>query len=90
MVIRNFNLQKSQVRRGKTGLNQSLTHTLLSISLTLYLPLFNSVAKRKLCLSRENIEREKEFPPPRYNYDYRNFKGTYTKAFFPLNFLQVN
>jgi hypothetical protein len=54
MGIRNFNLQSSQVRRVKIALNQSLIYiNSFPFPSTLYLPLFNSVTKRKLCLSRK-------------------------------------
>jgi hypothetical protein len=53
MAIRTFNIRRSQVRkRRKIGLNRPLSSTLTPV---FYLPLFNSVAKRKLFLSRKNI-----------------------------------
>jgi hypothetical protein len=83
MGIRNFNVRGSQVtERRRIGLNQSLTYTNPSPPLPpqiFYLPLFHSVAKRKLFLGTKDIG-ERRISPPSYAYGCRMFGDTVLRS----------
>lgn len=57
MGIRNLNLRKSQVRKKRDWFLPSSTYTYPPPPTVVYLAIFNSVAKTKLILSINNIER---------------------------------
>jgi hypothetical protein len=87
MDIRNFTLQKSQIRkRGKIGLNQSLIYTNPCNPLLtnfFYFPLFISVAKRKNCSLVEQFL-EGHFPFQLYTPKLRRCKWGHQSKFSPF------